>query len=134
MNDWSCTERPHPTPALPASFQRKLEEELRTRAEEDEAVRFPGPPSERGPLGRLGPYHVLREVGRGGFGRVFAAYDERLDCLVALKVLRPELARRAEGRARFEREARQAASVRHENIVTVRHVGTEPGFPPYFVM
>jgi serine/threonine-protein kinase len=66
---------------------------------------------------------------------VFKAYDEKLDCPVALKVLKPELAASAGDRVRFEGEARKAAAVRHDHVVTVHRVGSTPGFAlPYFVM
>src|SRR5262249_54748125 len=87
------------------------------------------------PLGRLESYHIMAELGRGAFGLVYHAYDEQLDCPVALKVLKPELAASASDRARFEREARAAAAVRHENVVIIHRVGSTPGFAlPYFVM
>jgi WD40 repeat protein len=102
---------------------------------EESALRFPGPPTREGPLGQLGRYHIVRELGRGGFGFVFEAYDERLRCRVAVKVLRPELAAGAAHRGRFLREARVAAAVNHDHVVTVHHVEDAPDFPlPYIVM
>src|SRR5262249_49964880 len=93
------------------------------------------PPTERGPLGRLESYHIVEELGRGAFGYVFKAYDEQLDRLVALKVLKPELAASTHDRARFEREARAAAAGRHEHVVGMYRVGNTPSFPlPYLVM
>jgi eukaryotic-like serine/threonine-protein kinase len=104
-------------------------------AKQPPAILFPDPPTARGPLGRLESYHVVAELGRGAFGLVFKAYDERLDRVVALKVLRPELAAGANDRARFEGEARKAATVRHDHVVTIHRVGGTPGFAlPYFVM
>jgi WD40 repeat protein/serine/threonine protein kinase len=98
-------------------------------------VEFPGPPTDKGPLGRLESYHIVAELDQGAFGRVFKAYDDQLDCLVALKVLKPELAASATDRARFEGEARKAATVRHDHVVTIHRVGSTPGFAlPYFVM
>ncbi len=99
------------------------------------AVHFPGPPTGRGPLGQLGSYHVVRLLGRGAFGAVYEAHDDSLGQTVALKVLRPERAEDAQERARFEREGRQIAAVRHPNVVAVYSVGQTPGFPPpYLVM
>jgi WD40 repeat protein len=98
-------------------------------------IRFPEPPTEHGPLGRLESYHIVAERGRGAFGVVFQAYDEELRCTVALKVLKPDLAASATDRARFEHEARKAAGVRHDHVVTIYRVGHTPGFAlPYFVM
>jgi WD40 repeat protein len=98
-------------------------------------IQFPESPTARGPLGRLESYHIVAERGRGAFGVVFQAYDEQLRSTVALKVLKPELAASATDRARFEGEARKAAAVRHDHVVTIHRVGHTPGFHlPYFVM
>src|SRR5262249_54505408 len=68
---------------------------------------FPDPPTALGRLGRIESYHIVEERGRGAFGVVFQAYDEKLGCPVALKVLKPELAASGRDRARFEGEARK---------------------------
>ena len=62
---------------------------------------------------------MLGELGHGGMAVVYRARDPRLDRDVAVKVLHPHLARDAESRARFEREARAAARLRHPGIVEV---------------
>jgi WD40 repeat protein len=142
---WQRLDRAGPaSPAeLPEGFRERLLDNLPLpRADSgpadgggSSALAFPDPPTPRGPLGRLGPYHIMAEKGRGTYGRVFQAYDEQLDCVVALKVLRPELAADPKDRARFEEEARKAAAVRHDHVVTVHRVGSTPGFSlPYFVM
>jgi WD40 repeat protein/serine/threonine protein kinase len=79
----------------------------------------------RGPgeLGWLGPYRVLRLLGAGGMGAVFAAEDPHLERPVALKVMLPALAATPTARQRFLREAKAAAAVKHDNIVTVYAVG-----------
>ena len=69
-----------------------------------------------------GRYSLERELGRGGMGAVFLARDIKLDRLVAIKVLPPELAVRPELRERFLRETRTAASFSHPNIVSVHGV------------
>ncbi|MCA9686296.1 MAG: serine/threonine protein kinase [Myxococcales bacterium] len=78
-------------------------------------------------LAQLGPFAVLRVLGRGGMGTVFAAYDERLDRRVAIKLLHPRLQRdhEAEGlaRERARREAQALARVSHPNIIEVFEVG-----------
>jgi hypothetical protein len=100
-------------------------------ATEDEGLGFLQPASAPGVLGRLGHYEVLELLGRGGFGIVVKAFDERLQRLVALKVLAPALAATSPARKRFLREARAAAAVRHDNVVAI-HAVEEP--LPYLVM
>jgi serine/threonine-protein kinase len=80
-----------------------------------------------------GRYAIERELGRGGMGAVFLARDLKLDRLVAIKVLPPELAVRPELRERFLRETRTAASFSHPNIVSVHSVEEAPGLL-FFVM
>jgi hypothetical protein len=91
----------------------------------DTPITFPGAPTERGPLGQLGPYHVVGPLGQGGMGVVYKAYDERFGRAVALKVLRPDLA--GHDRGRFEREARAAGAVKDDHVVIVHDVGAAPG-------
>jgi serine/threonine protein kinase len=82
-----------------------------------------------GELGQLGIYRVLRVLGAGGMGVVFAAEDMQLGRPVALKIVRPALATSAEVRERFLREARAAAAVKHDHIVTIYQVGEARGMP-----
>jgi serine/threonine protein kinase len=67
----------------------------------------------------LGTYTIVRELGRGGMGRVYLASDSRLGRTVALKALAPELTREPTHRERLRREARAAASLTHPGICTV---------------
>src|SRR5262245_18814944 len=72
---------------------------------------------------KVGPYRLVRVVGRGGMGVVWEAEDERVIRKVAIKVPHPNA---DEGIVkRFEREARAAASVQHPNVVTVHDVIVE---------
>jgi WD40 repeat protein len=98
-----------------------------------ESLGFLAPPEREGDLGRLGPYHVLAELGRGGMGVVLKAHDPALRRTVALKVLWPESGDPA-ARARFVREARAAAAIEHENVVATYAVANPSGGPPYLVM
>src|SRR2546426_3984182 len=77
-------------------------------------------------------YDVEREIASGGMGMVFLGRDMALECPVAIKVLRPELAT-AHAAERFLREARMLASLRHPHIVPVHHVGQAGEFF-YYVM
>ncbi len=80
-----------------------------------------------------GEYSIQRELGRGGMGIVYLARDVQLDRDVAIKVLPSDLARTAESRERFVREARTAAGLSHPHIVPIHRVGEAGGFV-FFVM
>lgn len=67
----------------------------------------------------LDKYRILEPLGRGGMARVYRAYHPQLDRYVAVKVLRSDLAGEKEFLARFQREARAVAALRHPNIVQV---------------
>ena len=86
-----------------------------------------------GGIGRFGRYQVQEIVGRGGMGIVLKAFDPGLHRIVAIKVLNPRLATSAAARRRFLREARAAASVAHEHVVTIHAVDETKGLP-YLVM
>ena len=82
----------------------------------------------------LGSAYTLEgEIGRGGMGVVYRARDERLKRPVAIKVLPPELAYRADIRQRFLREAETAARLSHPNIVPIHAVGEKDDLV-FFVM
>lgn len=83
-------------------------------------------------LGRIGHYDVLQVLGQGGFGIVFRAFDDRLQRVVAIKVMAPQMAATSPARKRFLREARSSAQVRHEHVVQVHNVEEQP--LPYLVM
>ncbi len=80
-----------------------------------------------GGLGRLGDFHLLREVGRGGIGVVYEAEQVSLGRRVALKVLSFAATVDPRHLQRFENEARSAASLHHQNIVPVYAVGCDRG-------
>jgi serine/threonine-protein kinase len=102
-------------------------------AGENEHLSFLGPPRRPGDLGTLGSYNVERVVGHGGMGIVLRGHDPALERCVALKVLRPILARDST-RARFVREAQAAARVRHDHVIDVHAVVNPHDAPPYIVM
>ena len=87
------------------------------------------PPEKAGEVGLLGRYRILKKLGRGGMGAVYLAYDFALGRRIALKVMLPQFAAKPEFRERFLREARAAAMVRSDHIVTIYDVGEERGIP-----
>jgi serine/threonine protein kinase len=82
---------------------------------------------------RLGKYQIQAEIGQGGMGTVYLAYDPLLDRQVAVKVLAPHLVWEKDFVERFLREARAAARLKHPNIVTIYDVGQDQ-HQYYFVM
>jgi len=98
-----------------------------------ETLDFLAPSDRPQSLGRLGLYEVLGRIGQGGMGIVLKAYEERLNRIVAVKVLMPALAASPIARRRFLREAQAAAAVCHEHVVTIHAVDEAAGLP-YLVM
>jgi eukaryotic-like serine/threonine-protein kinase len=84
---------------------------------------FLAAPREPDEVGRLAHYRVLEMLGLGGMGLVFRAEDIHLRRPVAIKVLRPDLLHDLDVRARFLREARAAAAVKSDHVVTIYQVG-----------
>ena len=80
----------------------------------------------------LGHYRVLEPLGRGGMSRVYRGYHPGLDRYVAIKVLSPDLLEEP-FLARFQREARAVAALRHPNIVQVYDFDQQDGLY-YMVM
>ena len=76
--------------------------------------------------GQIGRYQVLGELGRGGFGCVYRAFDASVGRQVAIKVL---TAGGADVLRRFRNEAQVAGNLRHENVVTVYEYGEHEGQP-----
>ncbi|PYT22774.1 MAG: hypothetical protein DMG57_34145 [Acidobacteria bacterium] len=75
---------------------------------------------------KIGHYRLLRKLGEGGMGVVYAAHDERLDRPTAIKMIR-ETGNADEARKRFWREARSAASINHPNVCQLYEIGEEGG-------
>jgi len=82
----------------------------------------------------LGPYRVVRKLGAGGMGEVYAALDPRLNREVAIKVLSRDLLRDPESLRRFQQEANAVAALNHTNIVQIFDVGSTETNEPFLVM
>jgi serine/threonine-protein kinase len=80
------------------------------------------------PGDNIAGYRLEEQIGQGGMAVVYRAHDERLDRLVALKVLAPGLAADTGFRTRFIRESRAAAAVDHPNIIPIYDAGDAGGF------
>ena len=74
---------------------------------------------------RVGRYVIQGVLGRGGMGTVLAAYDERLDRKLAVKLLHPEVAR--SHTKRLVAEAKALAKLSHPNVVQVYEAGEAAG-------
>jgi serine/threonine protein kinase len=76
----------------------------------------------------IGSYNLVEEIGRGGMAIVYKAYQPKLDRWVAVKVLDPAYTNNNfETLARFRKEAKAIAGVRHPNILTIHDYGEEDG-------
>src|SRR5262245_52821572 len=82
---------------------------------------------------QIGPYRVLAKLGSGGMGTVHKCQHLDTQQIVAVKVLRPELAADATQLKRFEQEFQAASRLRHPNVVEVLDCGRD-GQTCYIVM
>ncbi|MFO0888842.1 MAG: serine/threonine-protein kinase [Isosphaeraceae bacterium] len=89
------------------------------------------PATAAGVPGRLGEYRLGRELGRGGMGVVYEAWQESLGRWVAVKILPTSALQSERARARFLREARVLARLRHPHIVPIHTVGEHEGILYY---
>jgi serine/threonine protein kinase len=83
---------------------------------------------------RFGQYELVTtgdgnpvELGRGAMGVTYRAFDTNLRCEIALKVIHPRYLADESSRTRFLSEARAAAQLRHRNVASVFHLGSERG-------
>ena len=91
------------------------------------------PPRDSKYIGYLDGYDIQRVIGAGAMGVVVKAYQESLNRAVAIKIMNPTLAQNAVARRRFLDEARHAAELSHDNIVTI-HAVSSTADRPYIVM
>lgn len=97
----------------------RLDEDRRRDKLQDTAGPDDGPDASK----KLGRFEILRELGRGGWGVVFLAWDPELRRKIALKVPRPETLMSREHHRRFIREAQTAAGLDHPGIVPIYESG-----------
>ena len=81
----------------------------------------------------IGKFEITAELGRGGMGVVYKAWEESLQRFVAIKMLGDQLTQDESVKQRFLREARAVADLNHPNVVQVYTVDTYEG-RPYFAM
>ncbi len=81
----------------------------------------------------LGPYEIRGLIGAGGMGIVYQGWDVRLNRAVAVKTLKPELAKEPGFCERFLREARAVAALSHPNVTQIYDIGEAEG-RPFFAM
>jgi len=79
-------------------------------------------------------YLPIRQLGRGGMGVVYQAWDQMLNRMVAIKMLLHGHASTREWQLRFKVEAKAIARINHEGIVQLFHAGMTPDERPYLVM
>jgi serine/threonine protein kinase len=76
----------------------------------------------------LGHFELDETIGAGGMGLVYKARDLRLERIVAVKVLAPELFENEKAKSRFTREAKLAAAISHPNVATIYEIDEQEGF------
>ena len=75
----------------------------------------------------IGPFRLVREIGRGGMGCIWEAQQRLPRRMVALKILYPHLSFVDQSLERFEKEARACGRISHEHIVAIHEVGEHQG-------
>ncbi len=91
------------------------------------ADNYDAPPTFRYINKTIATYRIERQIGAGGMGEVYLAFDEKLKRKVALKILPAQFTSNDERVKRFETEARVISSLNHPNIVTIYDVGNFEG-------
>lgn len=143
---FDTTERIHDAVELIAAFKAALASADRSEMETpptgcvnvEEASRSSDDPSDvfllpSDPDARIGRYRLMSQLGHGGMGDVFRAWDHSLNREVALKVLPATLARDSVFVQRFRAEAEATAQLQHPNVVIIHDVGCDQG-RHYFAM
>lgn len=113
--------------AMSLAWDMSLDRDLPRRADFSSTATPAEVSDEQRPLGQLGEFRLLREIGRGGMGIVYEAQQQSLQRRVALKVLPFAAAIDAKHVLRFKNEALAAGMLNHPHIVPVYSVGNERG-------
>lgn len=116
---------PEPTRDFPPATRPEDEDD----EEGPSLTDFLTPPERPDEIGRLGGYRILKILGHGGMGVVYRAEDPSLERLVALKAMLPVFVTSKSAKARFVREAKAAAAIKHDHIVSIYQVGEDRGAP-----
>jgi serine/threonine protein kinase/phage FluMu protein Com len=122
-------EQANPSAAEASAGGRTTLPEGQREARDNNLYSFLAPSQGPDEQGRLGHYRILKVLGAGGMGVVFRAEDTQLKRVVALKAMLPTLAANDAARQRFLREARAAASLKHDNVIHIYQVGEDRGVP-----
>jgi tetratricopeptide (TPR) repeat protein/TolB-like protein/tRNA A-37 threonylcarbamoyl transferase component Bud32 len=72
-----------------------------------------------------GRYQIVEELGRGGMGKVYKAYDKEIEAKIALKLIKPEITADKNTIERFRNELRIARDISHKNICRMYDLGRE---------
>jgi serine/threonine protein kinase len=117
---------------VPAFAESDVRDGARTLQDAAPPPSDPGPRTVSGPgrdtqLPKIGRYVLLRALGEGGMGVVYAAYDEELDRKVAVKIIHPSRQSDVALRTRIQREAQALARLSTPYVVTVYQVGEVDG-------
>jgi len=83
---------------------------------------------------KIGAFEITEMIGRGGMGIVYLAHDTKLDRLVAIKSIPPELITDTTSRMRFQREAKLLASLSHPNIAVIHDMVEEKDGVAYIIL
>jgi serine/threonine protein kinase/tetratricopeptide (TPR) repeat protein len=74
-----------------------------------------------------GRYQIIEEIGKGGMGRVYKVQDTKVNEKIALKLIKPEIAKDKKTIERFSNELRLARKIRHKNVCQMFDLGEEQG-------
>src|SRR5881296_1651341 len=78
---------------------------------------------------KLGRYEIRSQIGEGGMGEVYRAFDPKINREVAIKVLPAAFSTDKDRLSRFEQEAQAAGALNHPNVLAIYDVDTHDGAP-----